>query len=1205
MSIQPGGRVALLNLQRGVGIFRDRTLTVTGSADPRGGVLAGDSLPVETSADAGIAVDGRVVRADGSPAADVPVTLTYYEESGLFCDVSKIRPSQVRTDSDGRFTFDFIMSGPPYTLSTTDTFGLSNAAIDIILQGSEDDRAVRNHLLDLASQPGVQDTLLETFALSALPDAIAAAEGLDRALLRDVIGIGSGREGSTVPVVLRFRGRGTVAGVVYAADGVTPVRGAAVNVFPDPASREQGRGLITGADGRFVFYGVPLGVTSIRATSPAGTARELSATLGENGEVLQLDVVLSSASVGRGSMTGRVFNADGITPHGFARVFVGRFIDGKFVDVVAVATANTDGFWSADRIPEGPRALVAVSADAALKGERRDILAVANGETAVNISLQGRATIRGRVEFSDGRPAPNAIVAGGLALVRTDAGGEFELAGVPTGQRSISAGLERDVDNGILFPRIGNTQVNVIAGAETFAVVRFDPRGGITGKVFDATGGAVAGINVALPNSKSSFLYTRTNSDGVYFFENIGLRDWTVSAPAPPTADSAEIIDASLNTIAGAARGEEGAQAALLSAITNAFAVFTGVNDPLLNGDGETFNPLSWGYDKVNLNFDGQLAVADIVYLPEGTISGTVLNGQGVPIGARVRLTGIGPTATGDLGFVIRGERNSDPALGTFSFPGQALAGTFGLQAASPFFPVVITHDDRTTRLQPDAGGIVLQFPESEEINGRLVGNVFLPDGSPAADVGVKISFGDNFIIRTDADGFFDTQIDLPALTDGRPGKGYRVEAAEDFDANFEAVGLRGAATVTVMPGLTNQVSVTLLGRGNLDVLVTDNAGTPAAGADVSILQVTFPYDKFDAVTDASGRVSRSDVFAGQSSVRASKVIGPTTVRGSSTVCVEQGGATAVAVRLQATGTIRGRFVDEDGTTPVGFAQIIIGGGIGFAATDGNGNFEVIALPLGNYRLIGTDPVSGRIGSATLQLSANGQAREITLVVRSLGTIRGQVLNSAQDGFVTGAQVIYSASDGLTPSRSVTSGPDGSFSFEGAVEGAFTLSAKHPSTEVRGSVSGVLGPDQELFEINVPLQARGNFSVAVSRPGGVDLVGQGEATVTLNRNLSVDTDAVGMARFTNLPLTSYRVAAHSSVPGETRSAALLSSFPLTQAGENSPAALTLSGVGSVSGTVFRVRRHHAGRGGHGDAARPIAHPRSGDTQLHHCRGRHL
>ena len=153
-----------------------------------------------------------------------------------------------------------------------------------------------------------------------------------------------------------------------------------------------------------------------------------------------------------------------------------------------------------------------------------------------------------------------------------------------------------------------------------------------------------------------------------------------------------------------------------------------------------------------------------IQFLRSSTIAGRVLNGQGVPIGARVRLTGVGPLANGLPSTVIRGEANSDPALGTFRFEKQAFVGDWGLQAASPFYPVVLTASGRTSEIIPDETNVVMQFPATREVNGRLVGFVFNPDGSSVgAGVRVRVKVMD-LEIQTRTNGFFDSQIALPAL---------------------------------------------------------------------------------------------------------------------------------------------------------------------------------------------------------------------------------------------------------------------------------------------------------------------------------------------------------------------------------------------------------------------------------------------------------
>ena len=50
------------------------------------------------------------------------------------------------------------------------------------------------------------------------------------------------------------------------------------------------------------------------------------------------------------------------------------------------------------------------------------------------------------------------------------------------------------------------------------------------------------------------------------------------------------------------------------------------------------------------------------------------------------------------------------------------------------------------------------------EVNGRLAGYVVNPDDTRVgSNVQVKISFSSDYMIRTDTNGFFDTQIAIPA----------------------------------------------------------------------------------------------------------------------------------------------------------------------------------------------------------------------------------------------------------------------------------------------------------------------------------------------------------------------------------------------------------------------------------------------------------
>ena len=1160
VQIQPGGRVALLNMAAPFGQLRDRTLTVTDVSDGRGNPLSANSLAVTSVADNGVALKGRVALANGTPAAGVPVTMTMYdaEQTGFECLPYTVRNTQVFTDSQGNFSFDFVLAGMPYSVSATNTVGLSPEAIDIILDSASDNAVEAEKLLELASQPSVADTLLESFLVGALPEAIALAQGLDRALLRDEIKQGSPRVGTEVPVALRFRGRGTVTGVVVDPSG-NPVAGAAVNLFPDQTSRELGRGVLSDTSGRFSFFGVPLGVFTVEATAPNGNSRIVSEEIVAPDEVKDLVVELTSTVIPQSTLRGRVFDADAISGHGAARVFVGRFINGRFTNVVAVATAGPQGFWSTDSVPEGLWDIVAVSFDGKTKGERRDIATLATAATNVDIILQGRTTITGRVEFADGQAVPNALVAGGDMIATTDANGAFSLSGVPTGRSTISAGVAANPAAGIDFTRLGNASVDIVPGIDNFVVVRLEPRGRIVGQVIDAAGQPAAGVNVAAPlPDGSGFLWTTANDEGVYSFDNLPLREYVISAPAPPAQD--KNVDSILETLANPSAGQD----EILAAIGEAFAIFTGINDPLLNGEGENFNPLTWGFTNTALTFDGQTVVANVQYLREGTIAGKVLNGQGVPIGARVRLTGTGPDPTGAPTIIIRGERNSDPALGVFEFPNQALVGDWGIQVASPFYSSVISTSGRTTQVEPDVTDLVMQFPPTQEVNGRLAGTVLDPSGQlVGAGVKVAISFGD-LEIQTDDNGRFDTQIDLPAINDRGNRLSYTVIATDDQ-------GLTGRSVATLTPGQTTEVVVRLLDTGGVVVTVVDAGGMPVNDATVDVRGGDFPFATASGVSNANGEALFSTLFAGRYAIDARVPSGPTTICARGSVTIEAGVTRSVTVTLAPTGTINGLFVDTDGTTPIAAAQIAVGS-LGFATTDDNGQFSIAGIPIGTYKLSAVDPINGRLAIANVSVSFEGEVVNAVLRVLPLTQLSGTVINGYGNGLVAGASVTASFSDGITLSRTVTTDNSGAFVVPGVPPGVVKLTAVDPiDARQQGFSSANIPEGLASFSLDVKLRALADVEITVFESDGQTVATDASVTIRSAASgegeRSADTDETGVVRFSALPLAPVNVTARSKAPLRTRSVGT-TIFELQSVGTAPPQSVVLRGVGSVTGRLL-------------------------------------
>ena len=1160
VQIQPGGRVAILNLQQGVSALRPRLMTVSGVRDVRGQAILATPQPVQTTNGFGVAVNGRVIRADGSPVAGVPVTLTYYDKTPTMDDCVPFvrRPTQVYTDADGIFSLDFVLAGIPYSVSATDTSGLSTAAVALVLEAVSDEALNRAKLEELANDPTYANTLLQQFAVGAIPEAIARAEGLDRAVLRDLVDFGSARMGTTVPVALRFRGRATVEGRVLAADGLTPVAQAAVNLVPDPETRELARGMFTDSTGAFRFNGVPLGVFTLNATDTTGNFRVLAEVLDQVDQVKSIDIVLAATAVTRATLRGRVFEPDNVTPHAGARVFVGRFQDdgsATMVDVVAMKETDPAGFWEAPNIPAQTYGVLASSQDGRRSAQARNVGAAPGATTQVILTLNGRATVYGKVETSTGVPVANALVAGGEVLVRTDAHGLFTLPGVPTGRKSLSAGVERTKDPGdpkstpaFDFPRLGSATLDVVAGVDNYVVIRLSAVGRIVGRVLDVLGQPVPNERVAIPQ-ESGFIWVEADQAGRYTFEGMGLGGYTLSSPGPAVAN--RDVSGLLNTI------RTGSAEEVLAAFGEALKIFTGVNDPFLNGEGANFNPSTWGFTTTRIDYDGQTVNADIRFLRQGTVSGTVLNAQGVPIGAQVRLTGLGPLANGMPSTVIRGEMNSDPALGTFEFKSALLAGAWGLQVASPFYPTIIMTNGQTTQVDPSATGIVLQFPAVREVNGRLAGFVFQPDGTPVGpDVNVKISFGNDYIIHTDTNGFYDTQIALPMGN-------YSVEA-EDL-----ATGFRGLASVTVQPGVTNRCDVRLLGQGDLQVTVRLANGQPATNATVVVEKGGFPGGRFEGPTDAAGQVAFFGLFEGGYGVSASAVLGPATISGRSGASVPRDGQGTVVVTLAPTATIAGTFLKRDLVTPVSFAQVSIGS-LGFATTDANGAFQLAGVPLGTYRLLSQDPVSGASAAVQVTLTTEGEVRAVQLIEQVRGEIQGSVISSQGTGFVPGATVVLQVQDGLTPTRTVTTGPDGRYRFPATPAGPFFIEATDPISALRGSRSAVLPENLAVLIVDLPIQPLASMELRVVRPDGVSPATNAVVTLFAGPSLARagNTDDQGRVQFLDLPLGGYTARASSVALSESRSAGV-TSLSLSAAGTLVEETIRLGGVGTVSGRALR------------------------------------
>lgn len=1163
VTVQPSGRVALLNLRKGISALIPRNIMVSGVTDVRGNPLVANPTPIQcyfpgttNNFTGGVTITGRVLEGDGTPSVGVPVTLTMYDgaASPEGCQQWIRRVSQVITDSGGNFSFDYVMSGIPYSISASDTSSLPPGALQAVMESTVAGQPDANQLEQIISSMSNPNSLLALLNANSAAQAVVIVQGLDRAVFNDQVVLGSGREGQDVPVVLRFRGRGSVAGQVVASDGVTPVPNAAVNLYPDPSSMELGRGVFSDVNGLFQFPGIPLGVFSVQVATSDNRSATVLGLLETPGETTNIVVALPDTPVLHGEIRGEVFDSDNVTPIPNARIYLGHYSSGNNTvsQVIAEGTADSSGSYDITNVPIQSIDVVAATFDGTRLGARKGITPVASQATYVNVTLQAATTVFGQVQFDDGAPATNALVAGGLVLVRTDSHGNFQLQGVPVGTAIISAGLERNPAAGIDFPRLGSTSATIIPGAANYVVVKLRPAGRIYGRVYDAQGNPQPNIRVAIP-AEGGFYWTDADTNGNYAFENLGLGGYTLSAPGNAVAPQ-------LDTGALGQQLSSGDESQILDAFKEAVTVFVGSEDPLLNGDDLNFHPAAWGYTTASIPYDGADVNADIHFLPQGTITGTVLNGQGVPIGAAVELTGLGPDPTGAPVMTVRGIGSSDPATGQFGFTNVLLPGDWGLQAASPFYPAVTQTNGFTTEINPNASGIVLKFPPINDVNGRISGHVYLPDGTPVGQgAQVRINISADYQIETDTNGFFDTQTEFPAIN-----VSYTVQAFDPVS------GLVGQSVVTMTPGITNFVDVHLLTRNStVTVTVLQATGSPAPGAQLELDQGSYPYEApVFGVTDTNGVYSFTGLWEGMYAVMGQFTEASTklSARGGVTVGANQTGT--ITLHMGATGSIQGTFVKSDLVTPVYGAEVSVGG-LGFAATDTNGYFRFDGVPLGTYTVTSSDPVTGGNAQTTAAVNFNGQTQTVQLVEEALGTVNGLVLAPSGSGFVPNASVNIVFSDGLTPGRTVTSGPNGAFSFPGSPLGAFTLSANYAipgalGLRVTGHATGTLSSTATNASVNIQLQPLTAVSVRVVRTDGIT---PAQNTLVTVGGQQEDTDTNGAALFTDLlvPAT-YGVTAISQAGGDIFDGAE-TNVVLSSRLTNSTVTLVLPGVGNVVGTV--------------------------------------
>ena len=416
-----------------------------------------------------------------------------------------------------------------------------------------------------------------------------------------------------------FPGKGTVTGTVMFADGTTIATGVQVALFGTGMTT---RTTLTNASGVYAFADVPTGrLFTVRATSPSNPQlyRDMSASVSGDGQILTLNIVLPATAtvlvtvvtpfnppaavagstvtlvdaigatsvdvsnangqvaftnvpegsfavtatdpggtrglaIGRGAITlanqggtvaiqlvqpfiasvaGHVYGADGLTPIANARV--SAVVADRTVD----AFSGPDGSYAIDNVsPDGAALTLRVDSPFTLAPVATRTLAIdADGQHVTADFSLPYAAIHGLVTFADGRivPSPSVTVTqlgpDGLPAnynATSDDTGQYAFVGLVLGDFSVTAQDTATGLTGTASARIDSLALGAQPG------VALQPSGAVTGTVKNAAG-PVAGATVNVTSTGLNLQrFTVTDADGRYRVDDVALGVVTVRSFVSP-----------------------------------------------------------------------------------------------------------------------------------------------------------------------------------------------------------------------------------------------------------------------------------------------------------------------------------------------------------------------------------------------------------------------------------------------------------------------------------------------------------------------------------------------------------------------------------------------------------------------------------------------------------------------------------------------
>lgn len=848
---------------------------------------------------------------------------------------------------------------------------------------------------------------------------------------------------------------------------------------------------VTDAEGRFkVALDKPGVEVSIRILPGALPGALLGGPYDSTEDAALGDIELSAAE----KVSGRVTDDAGKPVAGArVRAYGGLPFEDENVTLYAETTTGADGTFA---IPNSPgRGRVTARGKGYSPATQTSFQ---ERVTRVTLTLGIGGTVHGTVLDSDGKPVEGAIVVSGALAAKTDASGQYRIAGVPAGFQAVEA-FWKDF-------AARKDSLRVKKGETVEVPLRLGRSALVTGTVLDEkTRRPISGVRVSASTGGFSLRGAepgrRARTDAKGKFRLTGLRSRAYAIRAAKT-------DYLPVTMPG---------------------VVAGVSAP------------------------GTISIA---LQKSASITGRVTDDAGAPVvGARVRIardTGIRAIMRGGpAAFLGRPGATTGPD-GTFAMRGLAPQKNLTLEAVKSSYVTAKRHG-----VTLGAGQIVkdvaLVLKRGLEARGRVTDTA----GNPIAGAEIRLAQsergGGGFMVRIGG-----MNREKPDATSGADGS-FRVAGLEAGEyalaVTREGYAPKRVPSANVLDPGPNEWPVIVLAAGvPIAGVVRSSKGEAIVGAEV--LAFGEGSGANNSRTDPEGRF-RLDGFGSERPVMLNvRADGYASLQKRVTPSAE-----GVVLVLKASGTIRGRVEDEGTKRPVtdftasytegqggfgGGMRIVMGGGQADKAfQSSDGTFELADVPPGKWTVRATSPGYRPSEVSGIEV-AEGETKEgVVVSLKKGGVVTGRVLDPRRGTGVPNASVDWlEGSDSLGQGRmaamnarfgegvgnAATTDADGRFRFDGLPAGKLTFSAQHSDFL---ETSKQIELDDEAT-VDLTLGLGGSIAGTVVGkdgrspvPGAQVLLREQGSSFTMGDD-SVRADAGGTFAFEHLKAGRYRVSARSN-----------------------------------------------------------------------------